>query len=291
MAEGEHINGIWLVRYRNHILPTMEVWPEGYGWKKWFDEAETKFKARPDDLYIASFPKSGHHWSFEFVNMLYQGNAHSVNKSKLNNFFELRTIKEIEDMPSPRILLTHLPYDLMPRDIFEKNCKIIYIMRNPKDVCVSQFHHVSGIAEYKYDGDWDHFFKVFLKGEVDYGPWFKHVKDWWKLRQEYDHMMYVHYEELKKCLPAQIKRIAEFINKTHDEQMYLNIANACTFEAMKKNAQFKELPGIFKTKEGSFFRKGQVGDWKNTFTVAQNEEFDKAFKREMEDCDIQFTFD
>lgn len=273
------------------MWPTMELWPEGYDWAQWFQEADNNFEARADDIYIASFPKSGHHWSFEFVNMILNGSAQSVNKSKLLNFFEMRTIKEIEEMSSPRILLTHLHYDTMPKDVFTKKCKVLYLMRNPKDTAVSHFNHVSGITEYNYDGDWNSFFSAFLKGEVDYGPWTEHVREWYENCKDNPNVLFLKYEDLKQDLFSNVKKVGEFLGKSYDDQFYQDIAKACTFDVMKKNAKLKELPGIWKTDKGSFFRKGQIGDWKNYFTVAQNEEFDRVYKEKMNNCNLTFTYE
>ncbi|XP_013414837.1 sulfotransferase 1C4 [Lingula anatina] len=288
---GEMINGMLLCRCRGHLWPTMELWPKGYDWNKWFEELDNNFAARPDDLYIASFPKSGHHWSFEFINMIYNGNADSVNKSKLENFFEMHEIREIEEMPSPRILMTHLPYDTMPQDVINKKCKIICIMRNPKDVCASHFNHVRGIAEYKYDGDWNHFFELFLKGEVENGPWLSHVKDWWTHCKDNPNVLFLKYEDMKHDLFANIKRVGEFLGKTYDDDLYRKMAENSNFDVMKKNAKAKELPGIFKTTDGTFFRKGKIGDWKNYFTVAQNERFDAVIEKELKDTGLKFQYE
>ena len=36
---------------------------------------------------------------------------------------------------------------------------------------------------------------------------------------------------------------------------------------------------------------GVIGDWKNLFTVAQNDQFNDMYQKEMADVDVNFTFD
>ena len=44
---------------------------------------------------------------------------------------------DINTLPSPRILKTHLPYNIIPKSAKEDStCQYIYVARNPKDVAV-----------------------------------------------------------------------------------------------------------------------------------------------------------
>lgn len=49
----------------------------------------------------------------------------------------------VHHLPSQRYIKTHLPFDLLPNEILngERSPKIVYVARNPKDVCVSYYHH------------------------------------------------------------------------------------------------------------------------------------------------------
>ena len=58
--------------------------------------------------------------------------------------------------------------------------KYIYVVRNPKDVAVSFYHHTKRYNDsmYHFTGDWNDYFELFLKGEVEFGSWFDHVLGW-----------------------------------------------------------------------------------------------------------------
>jgi hypothetical protein len=71
-----------------------------------------------------------------------------------------------DDLPSPRLIKTHLPYELVPKDATKKNGpKIILVVRNPKDCAVSYYHHYTGFAVLECDCSWDEFFEHFMNGK------------------------------------------------------------------------------------------------------------------------------
>ena len=48
---------------------------------------------------------------------------------------------------------------------------------------------------------------------------------------------------------------------------------------------------FFDFTKGSFIRKGKVGQWKEFFTVAQNEYFDSKYAQKMEDMKLKMRYD
>jgi len=70
---------------------------------------------------------------------------------------------DINTLPSPRILKTHLSYNIIPKRANEdRKCKYIYLARNPKDVAASFFKFLTNLERFK--GPWEFFVKLFLQG-------------------------------------------------------------------------------------------------------------------------------
>lgn len=62
----------------------------------------------------------------------------------------------------PRLIKTHLPIPLMPRNIAEVGAKIVYVARNPKDVAVSSYYMYKYNPVIKFAGDFKEFVEYFV---------------------------------------------------------------------------------------------------------------------------------
>ncbi|CAG2119567.1 unnamed protein product, partial [Medioppia subpectinata] len=139
----------------------------------------------PTDIWICGYPKSGNTWLSEIVSLIMaDGVVDRVRdrpiSERVPNIFNTLTHNPnygwFEGLTDPRITDNHLELKYLPR--FEgKEGKMIYIMRNPKDVCVSyyHFHDMMGIPAI----DWDDFCQLFLDGHLINGDWLSHVTDFW----------------------------------------------------------------------------------------------------------------
>ena len=56
-------------------------------------------------------------------------------------------------------------YSLYLQEAVEKKIKTIFICRNPKDVVVSFYNHSKGLNIYEYDGKFENYLQMFMRGE------------------------------------------------------------------------------------------------------------------------------
>uniref|UniRef100_A0A8C9I077 Sulfotransferase n=1 Tax=Piliocolobus tephrosceles TaxID=591936 RepID=A0A8C9I077_9PRIM len=235
------------------------------------------FQAKPDDLLISTYPKAGTTWTQEIVELIQ--NEGDVEKS----------LEQAHAMPSPRILKTHLPFHLLPPSFLEKNCKIIYVARNPKDNMVSYYHFQRMNKALPDPGTWEEYFETFLD-LCDSLPCFpSHLP----VSKDKHRILYLFYEDMKKNPKHEVQKLTEFIEKKLDDKVLDKIVHYTSFDVMKQNpmANYSSIPAeIMDHSISPFMRKGAVGDWKKHFTVAQNERFDEDYKKKMADTRLTFHF-
>ncbi|XP_067649293.1 sulfotransferase 1B1-like [Haliotis asinina] len=278
-------NSITLVEVDGHFFPKDPTQENPIDVIKGMRDIPT----REDDVFVCAYPKCGTHWVWEMARILLSEDISTViNKEKF--MIEIVGNDILEKLPSPRILNTHCLVEQLPRGVFEKKCKIIYILRNPKDMAVSFFHHHTKLtACYDYHGNWENHLSLLMDGKVDYGSFYTYVKDWAAIGQTHPDVpiLTLVYEDLKEDPIAGIRKLAKFLNAEKSEEFYLKVKELTSFNTMKE-----KKGSFFEAEDGSsvMYRKGEVGDWKNYFTVAQNEAFDRLYKENMAGCDINFRY-
>ena len=201
------------------------------------------------------------------------------------------------DTLNPRTLKSHLPYQFYGDSVLENGGKIIYIMRNPKDTAVSFFYNYHGltIGDELKDLTMQKFIKLFFETDVLYfGSVFDHFTSFWSQRSK-SQLLIVFYEDLLRDKPREIRKIAKFLNvELNDEQVEM-IVDATSFSTMA----VKESTRLLKPEEDKglvrsghkFYRKGEIGDWKNYFTVAESEMADEIIKRRLNTQGLYFYYD
>jgi hypothetical protein len=138
------------------------------------------------------------------------------------------------------------------------------LVRNPKDVITSLYHHWGFNKYYPVPGSFEQFFEKFESGLVNWGTWFDFYRESLRFidQKRHQNVLLVQYETLNRNTASEIQRIATFLHgEPISEQLLNSICEKVAFESMKKDRADEESG--YMRPNMNFYRKGQVADWKN----------------------------
>ena len=262
--------------------------------QKEIDLIAAQFIVRPDDVFVVAYPKSGTTWMEQIVHLL-RNNGEQGDKvlseavpwveGAPNRYGGLEQL--LSGLSGRRFFHSHLPLSLMP-GVHDSQAKYIYVARNPKDNAVSFYFHAC--SKMNYEGSWDQFFELYIKGKVGYGLFFDHVLDWWRASLNQENILFIHYEAMKLDLEAAVKTVAGFIEIEAAPELIQTVVEKSGFRAMAGNPQ-ANLDWV-PQREGvpRHMRKGVVGDWRNHFSVDQNTIFDRLIAENLSGTGLRFDF-
>lgn len=253
-------------------------------------EVQENFVFKDEDVLILSFPKSGTNWLIEILSLIYSKGdpkwIQSVPIWERSPWLEtMYGYKTLKDKEGPRFMTSHVPIHLFPKSLFKSKAKVIYIIRNPRDILVSGYFFWITSNFVKKPESLEQYFEWFIQGKVVFGSWFDHVRGWISMQGK-ENFLILSYEELKRDTRSAVQKLCQFLGKKLEPEELNSVLQNSSFQAMKENkmSNYSMLRGwLLDQKNGSFMRKGISGDWKNYFTVAQAEVFDKIFQEKTAD--------
>ncbi|XP_028637754.1 probable alcohol sulfotransferase isoform X2 [Grammomys surdaster] len=255
--------------------------------KEVVEDVRNKFVLKEEDLIILTYPKSGTNWLIEIVCLIQtKGDPtwiQSVPIWERAPWIETDIgYPVLKHKEGPRLMSSHLPIHLFPKSLFSSKAKAIYLIRNPRDVLVSGYFFWGKTSLVKNPESMGTYFEWFLKGNVLYGSWFEHIRGWLSMR-EGDNFLVLYYEEMQKDTKGTIKKICDFLGKKLDPDELDLVLKYSSFKVMKENnmSNFSTIDQDLFPNGLNLLRKGTTGDWRNHFTVAQAEAFDKIFQEKM----------
>ncbi|KAM6430614.1 sulfotransferase 2B1-like [Liasis olivaceus] len=258
----------------------------------------SNFQFHSSDVLLVTYPKSGTTWMQEILTLIYSnGNLKPVktvpNWARAPWLEHIFFQERLQYLASPRLLTTHLPQPVLATALKKAKPKVIYVIRNPKDVAVSYYHFQRMANFFPDPNTFEDFICEFLAGTLHYGSWFEHVKGWLSCREELG-IFCITYEELHQDLKCCVEQLSAFLgHPVHPDQIDC-IQEHCSFAVMKENVMVNGSlipPGIMDFQKSQFMRKGTVGDWRNHFSPKQSALFNERYQQEMGDHHWPFQWD
>ncbi|KAG7153425.1 Sulfotransferase 1C4-like 7 [Homarus americanus] len=196
--------------------------------------------------------------------------------------------------PDPRTIKTHIPLSLLHPTLLN-TCKVVYVARNPLDVVVSLLHHFRLIKTFNFRGSLDNIIDFFVSDKLRYLPFWRHVNEAWQKRH-HPNFHFVFYEDLKADIMAELEKLNEFLSTNLSQEQLLNVANYTEFNEMAgrdnlMGPKAEDNPRYSQEvvrQEGGFFRKGEVGNWKEKLNPKQVDKIDKWTKKNMREIPFKY---
>jgi hypothetical protein len=162
----------------------------------------------PDDVFVVSYPRSGNTWTrFLIGNLLNQDEPVTFSnvESRIPEIY-FNSDRQMRRLTRPRILKSHECFD--PRYL-----RTIYIVRDPRDVAVSFYHHNIKAGNLPDGYPMDDFIPRFMAAEFDtkWGSWADNVMSWICLREHQTNFLLLTYEQMKKDPARELGKIASFL--------------------------------------------------------------------------------
>lgn len=260
------------------------------------------FRFRDDDIIIGTYGKSGTTWVQQIVGQLLFKGAEGVPVAEMSPWVDLRVppkqvkLPALERQTHRRFLKTHLPVDAL---VFSPAVKYIYIGRDGRDVVWSLYNHhtMANARWYEVINDTPDLVgppigkppasirQYFLEWLDDDGypfwSFWENIGSWWEIRN-LANVMLLHFAQLKKDMPEQIRRIAKFLDIAIDEARWPAVLEHCSFDYMKVHTEAVPLGGtLWEGGAQTFIHSGKNARWRDVLTPDDNRRYEEMARAKL----------
>jgi hypothetical protein len=243
----------------------------------------------PDDVFLVSYPKSGNTWTrFLIANLVFPDRHPDF--SNINELIpdpEALPKRDLDRVPRPRYIKSHQYFD--PR-----YQKIIYIVRDPRDVVLSEYHFDIKRRAIAEDFPMEKFVTRFVRGDVNHphGTWGENVATWFYTRQNDPRFLLVTYEGLQSQAMREMARIADFLGIKADKDRLAFAIEQSSADRMRE-LEKKQAHLWSSTRETRsdkpFVRAAKSGGWRAELPESSVAEIESAWGGLMRSIGYELT--
>lgn len=215
------------------------------------------FKPLPGDIFVGSYPRSCSTLAQYIIwSLFHQGSPLPDFHTLLTKEFPCIEVVDADTVcvkeGAPRLVKHHLPYAFSPAG---PDSRHVVVLRNPFDVCASNYVHLGK----SYEGTFDDFFECFMRGEVAFGDYFDHVLSWYD-RKDDPQVLLLCYETMRRDPLGTVKLVADFLSVRASADALAQVARDTGLEATVAGRRHLDEE----------IAKGMVGCYKEFFSQKQH---------------------
>jgi Sulfotransferase domain len=240
------------------------------------DVAGRSLRTYPDDTFIVSYPKSGNTWTrFLVASLIHSEEPMTFMKAdQVIPTIDAQSRKYFKDLPRPRVIKSHFPFD-------QNYKRVIYIVRDPKDVAVSQYHYQIKRKVLQDGHPLEEWIPRFVAGETcPYGSWGENVGSWLAARNANPEFLLLRYEDMIRRTDVELIKVAKFLGIDPTPERIQWAIEQSTADRMRKLEQKEagQWESTKDTRKDKFFvRSAKAGEGKSTLPPACIEQIESAW--------------
>ncbi len=232
------------------------------GWIKPPSPPGRDFWPYKDDVFLVSYPKSGNTWMrFLLANLLYS-DAGPITFDNIAHYVPdiyMAMPADLQAMKHPRIVKSH--------EYFEPRYQtVIYLVRDPRDVAVSYYHHLIRVNRFDEQQGIAEFVRAYTRGTIDmFGSWGENVGSWLGARQHDPRFLLLRYEDLLQDTAQGLAKIASLLGRTVDNSKLVSVVETCrpdNLRRLEKSRDWQAEPLKTTRRDMDFIRSAKAGEGK-----------------------------
>ncbi|HHH35446.1 MAG TPA: sulfotransferase [Gammaproteobacteria bacterium] len=249
--------------------------------ERWLRGRGEFLQLREADCVIVSYGKSGRTWLRVMLSRFYQV-RHGLSEKNLIAFDNLKR----KDPAIPAIFFTHDNYlkdytGQADSKAYFQGRKIILLVRDPRDVAVSQFFQwkyrmrprKKRLNQYPLHGEEVSLYDFIMNPDAGLPKIIDFMNLWAREMSRMDNVLVVRYEDMRANTVAVLRRIVEFIGTPGTDEQLREAVRFASVENMKKLEQQKTfwlsgtrmVPKDRKNPDSYKVRRAKVGGYRDYF--------------------------
>ena len=236
-----------------------------------------------DDVYVVSYPRSGNTWTRFLLGNLLHPNEPATFSNIESRVAEIYFNPDhvLRRLPRPRLLKSH--------EAFHPNYpRVICIVRDPRDVAVSFYHHNVKARNLPDTYPMDEFVPRFIRAEFDpwWGSWGDNVMSWIAMRDGKSNFLLVRYEDMKQDPERELGKIARFLQEARfpnidaSAERLAQAVERSSPERMREleRAEASQYAQLKQTRQDKpFVRSAKAGGWKSVLSPSSVQCIEQAW--------------